>query len=526
MDSLADHIKVKSLQQHQYEVNEIRRSARNWRLMDCDIETLEKMRHVVIQEIEKIEEVLNLENQQFTRFIEQAQPLQAEALRDTIERLSLQWDELNGHLKDMDDAILERHLHSRLIRFFRGKRPYYAFEALVFASIVFIIGLTIIEFTVPLPPEFHVLFLQIDTGISLFLLADFFLRLIMSEDKGWYVRRFWIDFIASLPLSFLHLGRLVRVTRYVRLLRLLRFSSAMRVILFTFRGIDKLFRTFEINLLKRSLLIAVLLLLFGAFMISAIEAPFHSEFETWGESFWWSFTTVVTGGFADLYNPTTISGRILTVVLVLVGFGVTGVFTASLTSVLIEDDSTRIEHNQALLEQEISLINQKLDLLSGETNRGLIALEVIAQSLSNQTEIIDLSYILVQSMLDHFAALHAAVHLWDGETAVLETIYQKGDERVHYPEHISLDESLLGRAVLALTELENPAKLDIEPITEPMHDINGVRMICPLVAKNELIGALQVILPEEHGRFYLYNRAPQTMAHHAAVSLYLLKKFS
>jgi voltage-gated potassium channel len=526
LDSLKDHLKVKSLQQHQYEVNEIRRNARHWRLMDCDVETLEAMRHAVIHEIENIEVELNVEDQHFRIFIENAQPLKAEALRDVIERLSLQWDELNEHLKEIDDVILERHLHSRLIKLFRSKMLYFAFEGVVFLSILVVIILVIIEFTVSLPDQTRRLFLRIDTGISLFLLADFFLRLGMAEDRRWYIRRFWIDFVASLPLAFLHFGRLFRITRYVQLLRLLRFSTAMRVVAFAFREIDKLFRTFQLNLLKRSLAIAVVLLLFGAFMISVIEAPNHADFMMWRESFWWSFTTVVTGGFADIYNPETTSGRVLTVVLVLVGFGVTGVFTASLTSVLIEDDSTRLEHNQIALEREIGVIHQKLDLLSGETNRGLIALEVIAQSLSNQSSIRDLSYILVQSVLEHFAGMHASVHLWDGETAVLTTAYQHGDERVQHPEQMTLDDSLLGKTVKALSELENPAHMDIEPITESVFELDSVRMICPLVAGNELIGALQVILPEEHGRFYLYNRVPQTMAHHAAVSLYLLKKMA
>jgi hypothetical protein len=45
-------------------------------------------------------------------------------------------------------------------------------------------------------------------------------------------------------------------------------------------------------------------------------------------------------------------------------------------------------------------------------------------------------------------------------------------------------------------------------------------MICPLVAGRQVLGALQVVLPENLGRYYLYNRAPMTLAHHAAMAFY------
>jgi len=100
------------------------------------------------------------------------------------------------------------------------------------------------------------------------------------------------------------------------------------------------------------------------------------------------------GGFADLYNPSTLPGRLVTVGLVLLGLTVTGIFTASLTSVLVEDESSRIEQAQHDLEAELGVINQKLDLLSGETNEGLIALETVSQALSNQETRADIAHIL------------------------------------------------------------------------------------------------------------------------------------
>jgi hypothetical protein len=42
----------------------------------------------------------------------------------------------------------------------------------------------------------------------------------------------------------------------------------------------------------------------------------------------------------------------------------------------------------------------------------------------------------------------------------------------------------------------------------------------PLVAGGGVLGALHVVLPDDLARYYLYNRVPMTMAHHAAVAFY------
>jgi branched-subunit amino acid ABC-type transport system permease component len=195
-------------------------------------------------------------------------------------------------------------------------------QQLLFLGIVL---LTIVELMLNLPPTAVVWITRIDTVISLFLLFDFGLRLKLTEDKGWFFRRYWIDLLAAIPFhQVLALGPLVPAARFARLLRLLRLGRAIRVLLFTFRGLDKLFQTLQLNLLKKSLLIALALLIFGALSISTLESG--SAVTELSEGLWWSFATVVTGGFADLYNPSTLPGRVVTVGLVLLGLTVTGIF--------------------------------------------------------------------------------------------------------------------------------------------------------------------------------------------------------
>ena len=44
-----------------------------------------------------------------------------------------------------------------------------------------------------------------------------------------------------------------------------------------------------------------------------------------------------------------------------------------------------------------------------------------------------------------------------------------------------------------------------------------------MVAGRQFIGFLHVVIPNDVGRLYLYNRAPMTLAHHAATAFYALQ---
>lgn len=520
MDLTRDHQLAKEYGRHRLAVNEIKRRAQQWRLMDCSEEALDQMRHALIEEMTRLEEALNEADSHFLEFVERGKPLETEKTRQRVNRLTTEWEALNEHLQDVDEALLERHLRNRLISLLGSARRVQWLDGIVFASIVIIVLLTVIELLVPLSTQMISWIIRIDTAISLFLITDFFTRLYLSEDRGWYFRRYWIDLVASLPFSqFLRFEPVVAVSRFVRLLRLLRLGRAIRVLLFAFRGLDKLSRTFQMNLLKRAVATAVALLIFGALTIGAVEGSHDSSLLSLGESLWWSFTTVITGGFADLYNPLTFGGRVVTVGLVLLGLVVTGIFTASLTSVLVEDESSRLELAQQTLQDEIGVINQKLNLLSGETNRGLIALENVAQELSNYDTTAEIGQVLVEAMLNHFEGVQASVHLLNGDGS-LHRVAAAGLEIVTPEVETAVGQSFIGRVTAHLLTHDNFIDTDLEPETQPTFDIKGVTMVCPLVAAQQVLGVLHLVLPENLGRYYLYNRAPMTLAHHAAMAFY------
>lgn len=522
MDTSLDHLKARAMGQRQIEVNDIQRRAKQWRLTDCSLETLDQMRHTLIDETEAIHKQLTEADERFRLYVEHSRPRQADETLRAIDRLTAEWEGLNKHLQEIDEAILERHLRDRMVAVLGSEKRLTLLEISVLVAILVVVFLTLAELLLPLPTAVTEAIIRVDTIICFFLLGDFFFRLYLAEDRRWYVRRYWIDFVASIPYyEFLRAGRLIRIARFARLFRLPRLARAMRTVFYNFRGLNKLSRTFQVNLLKRSVLLAGILLLIGAFTIQQVEDPNNLEApHNMAEGLWWSFTTVVTGGFADLYNPDSVNGRLLTVGLVLLGLTVTGIFTASLTSVLVEDESTRLEQSQITLESRLSVINQKLDLLSSETNEGLIALETVGQTLSNRRSRTGIAQSLAEAMTRDFQCLQASVHVLDDAQKKLLRLAQAGLSYVGPEERQPIGEGLAGKVAARLLAETKLASLDLEPETEPCLPVNGLSMVCPMVAAGRLLGVLHVVLPDELGRYYLYNRAPMALAHHAAIALH------
>lgn len=524
----ANHLKASEIAQHDVEIADIRRRAREWRLMDCEDEVLEQMRRNLFVELGNVEQELKRADEHFRLYVEKGRPLETERAQQAVERLSLEWDQLNARLQEVKEVLLERSLRARLARLLRGERRVALLDGAVLVSILVVVGFIFAELLFALPDHVIRWLFYADTAICGFLLTDFFLRLGLAQDKGWYWRRYWIDFVSSIPFySVLRFGRLVRIARFVRFtratriastLRLLRLSRAFRVLLFAFRGLDKLFRTFQVNLLRRTVVIALVLLIAGALLISAFEGPGEASLQEFSESMWWTFTTIVTGGFADLHNPGTASGRAVTVGLVLLGLTITGIFTASLTSVLVEDDSARIEQQQRDLREQLGVINQKLNLMSGKTNEGLIALETVAQALSNQTSHEGIAGVLARTLVDDFASLQASVHLLAPDRQSLARLAHLGSDEVAPPETVGLGEGLVGRVAAELLAEEAVAEIDLEPHTELAVEVQGMAMACPLVAGQRVLGVLHTVLPDDLARYYLYNRVPMTLAHHAAMA--------
>ncbi len=120
------------------------------------------------------------------------------------------------------------------------------------------------------------------------------------------------------------------------------------------------------------LIIAVLLVPFGAFVIFSIESPNeNSEIKTLLDAFWWSTVTITTVGYGDIV-PVTDSGRIFAIFYIFSGITIAGIFLSLLATRFykkrFESEEKEITHGQQMildkideLEKNQTKIQEKLD---------------------------------------------------------------------------------------------------------------------------------------------------------------------
>ncbi len=79
------------------------------------------------------------------------------------------------------------------------------------------------------------------------------------------------------------------------------------------------------------LLIIIVVVLCGSFGFQYFEKNI-----SFYDSIWWSFVTITTVGYGDIY-PVTVGGRIVASIVMLIGIGLLGVFTAIIASVFVDN---------------------------------------------------------------------------------------------------------------------------------------------------------------------------------------------
>lgn len=281
-----------------------------------------------------------------------------EASREMVRRLQEDWEGLQEEIQGIEEIIRRKHLDAKVVARLGSRGRAILLEAIILSLIGVVLGMLVWEAMVPVEvfQRWETPLAILDTAICAIFLWEFFWKMSLADSAGWYFKRHWIDFVSSLPVALLgwglvrvgrvaRLGRVLRVARMARMLRFMRLLRALRGLAFVFRGFDKITKSFNVKVLNRPLLATAIFLVLGGLAMGMAEPEtFINDYDSqWLGGLWWSFATVCTGGFADIHDPTTHMGRGLTVLLVILGAILTGAFTAALASVLLGDDTERIE---------------------------------------------------------------------------------------------------------------------------------------------------------------------------------------
>lgn len=174
-----------------------------------------------------------------------------------------------------------------------------------------------------LPPEVSRLLLLIDNIICIVFLVDFLKRLYQADNRLQFMKWGWIDLVSSIPmLDFMRVGRAFRLIRLFRILRAFRSTKFL---------IQHIFKRRAKGALTAAAIIAVLMVIFSSIAILQVETDANSNIKTAEDAIWWAYTTITTVGYGDRF-PITTEGRLIAMVLMTVGVGLFGTFTAWLAS--------------------------------------------------------------------------------------------------------------------------------------------------------------------------------------------------
>jgi voltage-gated potassium channel len=180
------------------------------------------------------------------------------------------------------------------------------------------------------------------------MLAEYLVRLVVTPDTRGYIKRRWVE-PATVVVPPLQGWHIVGIERMGLLLQ----EAELRTE--TILKHHSLFRV----------LIAVAATLFvGAWLVLLFEENAKGgNIHDYPDALWWAIVTVTTVGYGDRY-PVTEGGRVVAVVLMLVGIGLIGVLTATVASVFVKEhtDATKEEFKKGHVElgQQLSVISDRL----------------------------------------------------------------------------------------------------------------------------------------------------------------------
>lgn len=186
-----------------------------------------------------------------------------------------------------------------------------------------------------------------------------------ATDKRVYVRGNLLSvfiIIVSFPLlpSLLALARLIRLVRLVRLLRLLRLATV------TTKGLRALQRIFGRQGVLFVGAASIILILAGGAALALLE-PEVTDGGV-GTGIWWAIVTATTVGYGDV-APETVAGRIVGVMLMLLGIGIVGTLAASIAAHFIDsDDGVEVEHLRERI-SELERVHDRLDRIEENQHR-------------------------------------------------------------------------------------------------------------------------------------------------------------
>ena len=226
---------------------------------------------------------------------------------------------------------------------------------LLWLAVVFLVVL-LLPLVVNLDPWAQTALSVVSAAIWAAFALDYLARLFLAPQRWHYVRTHPLDLLViALPL--------LRPLRALRLLRLARVGSLL--------GLAHRRAHRSLHARVSAYVVATVLVVIGVSAVAMVDAERGAEdanITTLPDALWWAATTVTTVGYGDRY-PTTGLGRLIAVVLMIVGIALLGVITATVAAFFVsrlQDVQEAEERTEATLSDvlaELREVRERLDAM-------------------------------------------------------------------------------------------------------------------------------------------------------------------
>lgn len=190
----------------------------------------------------------------------------------------------------------------------------------------------------------------IDNGILIIFAIDYFIRLVSAKNKREFFKNNIFDLLSIIPASgIFSLFRINRIGRLLRLFKILRITRLVGLV-------GRLEKFLKINGLIYYLYISLAVMIVTSAIFSLSE---RVSFET---ALWWSITTATTVGYGDI-SPATGIGKIAAVIDMLLGIGLVGMLTSSITNLFVHNDNSDMDELKKQNERLENKLNEIESLL-------------------------------------------------------------------------------------------------------------------------------------------------------------------
>ncbi len=206
-----------------------------------------------------------------------------------------------------------------------------------------------------LVPEFFDLSTEMNDGLLVgewFIWSAFAMELgvktYLSPSRRQYLVEHWYD-VVIVFVPFL------RPLRIVRSFRVLRAARAMRLISYGMRLLEDARELVTKHGLHYATIIGAMLFFALAGLALAFERDAAGgNIHTYGDAIWWGIATVTTVGYGDRF-PVTTEGRVISVLIMLLGISFFSLITASIAAMFVQPG---MDKEEATLEDVLVRLEQ------------------------------------------------------------------------------------------------------------------------------------------------------------------------